>query len=56
MSDEAMEGSYAEVMDSDGDSWPAQTYSSILNHLDLAEDTHHGSTNSTPVNSTTVTA
>ena len=60
MSEEAPETSYAEIMEDGGNmwtsSWPAQTYESILSHLDLAEDIQNASTNSTPVNSTTTTA
>jgi hypothetical protein len=58
MADEA-EAMDTHVPELEGDAllgWPAQTYSSIMDNLDLPEDAHHGSANSTPVNSTTTTA
>jgi hypothetical protein len=57
MSDEAaMEERFPDFEGDGVHSWPAQTYSSIMDNLDLPEDTHLGSTNSTPVNSTTSAA
>lgn len=47
------------LLDDDNDlhPWPpGQTYNSIINNLDLPEDAHHGSANSTPVNSNVTSA